>query len=325
MQEIEHHSFEAGIRGKPDELESQIAQLIGAYFLDRDSNSRFDIRVHGYYDHHLNVPVVDISGEISHSLLHKRIHRDIARLAQSHYNVVHALPPDKNGLTVHVHLTPQSNSLAKNGSAGDSGNPIAVAVRKGPLYLPPERYVAVELRNIVDEIFQHQGTVPCALADTSGIKSIPGLRADGKIGVECTYGKKEYTLQRLVLAVEHEPSLNVNDLRHDLGLVVGAYLDRLQSEFHLDGSPQVIINGLGDWNTGGWKTDAGSREAKPYRDGFSSHGTSEDSFSGEDASKPSATGTLLARFIAVQVIGNKIAEYAKVSLSYSIGDRKRTR
>ena len=44
------HSFEAGRRGKPDELESQIAHLIGARILEIDPNARFDLRVAGGYD-----------------------------------------------------------------------------------------------------------------------------------------------------------------------------------------------------------------------------------------------------------------------------------
>ena len=40
---------------------------------------------------------------------------------------------------------------------------------------------------------------------------------------------------------------------------------------------------------------------------------------GEDPSKPDLTATLLARYIAVQVVGYGLAEFARVSLSYIIG------
>ena len=45
----------------------------------------------------------------------------------------------------------------------------------------------------------------------------------------------------------------------------------------------------------------------------------EDSFSGEDPSKPSATSTYLARSIAIQVVGNGLADFARVMLSSTIG------
>jgi len=45
MSELVAHSFEAGNMGKPDELENQLVNLIGAYFLEEDENSRFDLRV----------------------------------------------------------------------------------------------------------------------------------------------------------------------------------------------------------------------------------------------------------------------------------------
>jgi len=65
MSELQTHSFEAGQRGKPDELDAGIAHLIGAYFLERNPLSRFDLRVSGGF---VEKPVVRVSGEISQSL-----------------------------------------------------------------------------------------------------------------------------------------------------------------------------------------------------------------------------------------------------------------
>ena len=48
----------------------------------------------------------------------------------------------------------------------------------------------------------------------------------------------------------------------------------------------------------------------------------EDSFSGEDPSKLSGTGTFLARYIAVQVVGNNLADFARVALRYTIGQEE---
>jgi hypothetical protein len=47
MSELILHAFEAGRRGKPDEIDSQIANLIGAEITRRDPNARFDLRVNG--------------------------------------------------------------------------------------------------------------------------------------------------------------------------------------------------------------------------------------------------------------------------------------
>ena len=62
------HSFEAGRRGKPDELDSNIAHLIGSHLLKKDSNARFDLRVAGGYDSQAQKPKIRISGEVNQAL-----------------------------------------------------------------------------------------------------------------------------------------------------------------------------------------------------------------------------------------------------------------
>src|SRR5690606_31861657 len=48
-------------------------------------------------------------------------------------------------------------------------------------------------------------------------------------------------------------------------------------------------------------------------------GVCEDSFSGEDASKPGWVGTLLARQIAVSLVASNLTQFARVTLVYHIG------
>ena len=48
----------------------------------------------------------------------------------------------------------------------------------------------------------------------------------------------------------------------------------------------------------------------------------EDSPWGEDPSKPSGTGTFIARYIAVQIVANNLADFARVSLRYGIGEEE---
>src|SRR3989338_6214488 len=67
--ELQLHSFEAGRRGKPDELETQIAHLIGAQFLEIDPNARFDLRVAGGHNHQQDKLEVRVSGEVSRNIL----------------------------------------------------------------------------------------------------------------------------------------------------------------------------------------------------------------------------------------------------------------
>ena len=318
------HPFEAGRRGKPDELECGMAHLIGSFFLDQAAQARFDLRVAGRYDFSRQQPVVRISGEISPFLFEiPRLETTIAEIVREYY---HAIQCDngRDVLSVELALKPQSGKLASNGQAGDSGNPMAVAYRGSPNHLPWERYLAVELRDILDIIFQHQGKVPEPLASASGVAELMGLKADGKVQVNARYADTSLArIDKIVMAVEHDHSLTAAELREKIGRIMNAQQCLAEEKYDISfQSPAIVVNGAEEFYAGGWKVDEGNREAKPQREWFGSHGVMEDSGYGEDPSKPSATGTFMARHIAVNIVGQGLAEFARVALTYTIGQEE---
>lgn len=313
------HSFEAGRRGKPDELESGIANLIAAHFLERNPQARFDIRVAGRYDAEAGRPTLFISGEVSQSVLAlPRLKQDLVHLISTYYYSSTSFKdaPDTD-LAITFAFKPQTDTLATNQHAGDSGHCIAVAYANTPFLLPWERFVAVGIRDFLDNIYHRRQSG--FLTTTLSL----GLRADGKVEVSAQYhGARFDSLESITLAVQHEPVVDgqFEAFRSELISRIHYYLSELSQHHRASlGRPAVIINGLGPFVKGGWQVDEGSREAKPQRDGFGSYGCCEDSFSGEDPSKPSATGTLLARYIAVQVVAHRLADFARVGLKYTIG------
>ncbi len=323
MYEIMLHSFEAGRLGKPDEFDSQIANLVGAEILRRDSTARFDLRVNGYYSNNRNSVIAKITGEVSDRIFAKRdFERTVASIVSKKYGEIYREKLDPQ--QVIFSFAPQSDALSFNSKkdvAGDSGTAIAVAYKKGPHYLPWERFVAVGLRDIIDNIYLKQ-EFPDFITDSQDYSELTKLRADGKIEVIAEYeGPKFVRLRSIVVAAEQSSDLSVEQLRDLLSKITYLYLQNLSQTWKVDlGQPNLIINGAGHWPEGGWKVDAGSREAKPYRDGFSTYGVCEDSFSGEDPSKPSATASLLARYIAVSVVRSDLAEFARITLCYQLGN-----
>ena len=345
------HSFEAGRRGKPDELDGLISHWLGAAFLELNPNSKFDLDVTGSYLPERDLILINIGGEISRSLLEfPRLKSRIAEMVSEFYNCVHNTSLNSRNFKFAFNFKPQEECLASNGQAGDIGNPIAVAYRNEVSYLPVERYAAVEVRDLIDglfrggdfnsairndmqklfNLFSESGLRPDIIehARDSKLKSLPdynisGFRADGKVRVNVEYeGHVPKKITDVTVAVEHESRLPLEELRERLSPVLLSYWnDVLLSHLRMD-RENIRINPLGAWNKGGWQIDSGNREAKPYRDGFATYGCCEDSFSGEDPSKPSGTGTFLARYIAVQVVGNGLADFARVALSYTIGSKE---
>lgn len=322
LEEIVDYGFEAGRRGKPDEWDSQAAHLIGAYFLDQDINSRFNVRVNSTLIHATGRIRIGIDGEVSKSLLgNSSIYKDVERLVLDHYDLIHK-GEDAGNIDVDINFKPQETALAINGHSGDIANPIAVAYRGTPNNLPWERYLSVEIRDLIDSIYNNDGKVPEYLVKESGIEKIEGLRSDGKILVNAQYkNSKLHRIDRILIAAGHEKALPVAELREKLSSIVNAYLKLKGAEYNANLSgPKIDINGLDDWFSLGCIDDSGSSDAKAYRDAFGPYGCVEDAFSGEDPSKPGATGTYLARYIANQVVNHGFADFARVDLKYNIGE-----
>ncbi len=322
MSEIILHAFEAGRRGKPDEIDSQIANLIGAEIIRRDPNARFDLRVNGYYSNTKSGIRVRVAGEVSAFILSQPDFRDVAtKIVVQKYEEIYK---EKLGEgQVIFSFAPQSDALSFNSQkevAGDSGVAIGVAYKNSPNYLPWERFLAVGIRDIIDDIYLYN-LYPSFIQDSNQFAELSKLRADGKVEVTAEYeGVQLKRIRSVVIAVEQSTDLSVEVLRELITKIVLEYLHYTGEKWKTDlGSPSLIINGAGHWPEGGWKTDAGSREAKPYRDSFATYGVCEDSFSGEDPTKPSATATLLARYIAVSVVKSNLADFARVTLCYQLG------
>ncbi len=335
MDELQLLQFESGRLAKPDRLEAGLAHKIGAALLEigesKERIPRFNVRVNGSYDFSCRRPTWIISGEVSDFVLNNDLTDLFYSIAFEHYNHLHPTRP-VNGIGIQLNLKPQASPLATNFAAGDEGNPIAVAFAHGPNYLPWERFLAVGIRKLIDDIYHDQGRVPIHIACASGVDTLEGLHADGKISVGCLYdGVALRRLEHVTVSVEHEEKLPVTELRDKLSRIIQSYINTVSDDYlalleRLSSRPKeplrsapLVINPLGAWNEGGLFVDDGISEAKPQEDYFGPYGCMEDSPWGEDPTKPSGTGTIAARNAAVHVVAAGLALFAKVSLHYTIG------
>ncbi|MBI3034572.1 methionine adenosyltransferase domain-containing protein [Candidatus Woesearchaeota archaeon] len=330
IDEIIVHTFEAGRRGKPDELDAVIAHLIGAHLLELDPLARFDLRVSGGYSPAEDRIVVSVSGEVSGSLLEQRNLYTMGKIVNTYYRIINKETSHEIAVDL-TRLKPQAEVLASNHKAGDSGNPIAVAYRRGPMFLPFERVIACGVRDLLDFTYANGGQIlPQRMAEKSGVARLDGLLSDGKVIVDASYnGVELVSIDSITVHAQHDKKLPVDELRDALSKIISAYIGNFEDALNSGnfatrgirlGKPIIKVNGLGDWNVGGWSVDEGSREAKPYRDFFGNYGVMEDSPWGEDPTKPSGPGTLIARYIAVQIVANNFADFARVGLRYNIGE-----
>ncbi len=332
--ETEFHYFEAGRGGKPDELDSGLANVALANALELVPFARCNIRVHGGYDRVGQKQVISVSGEVSKQLFDHNLQVIFEGEFFSFLDGIYKCRFNHENVRINLsELKPQDGVLAKNGAvhgpptsdspklwipssggesldeltAGDSCATIAVAYKDGPFNLPPERYLAVKIRDALDQ------------------SKIQWLRPDGKVSVEAEYQKSDLLkIGHITVAAQHSPDIDLSRVRKELGDLVNVEVTEFIRKYspRCSFSGDIAVNEKGPFVHGGWEVDEGGSDTKPHRDFFMSYGVCADSPTGEDSTKPEGPMTFLAREIANYIVRNNLAGFAKVSLAIDIGKKE---
>ncbi|MFH1789996.1 MAG: methionine adenosyltransferase [bacterium] len=143
------------------------------------------------------------------------------------------------------------------------------------------------------------------------------LRPDGKSQVTVEYiDGKPARVDAVVLAAQHNPDIELVDLREDLlreviKPVCGNYLDE---------NTRYYINETGRFVVGGPQGDTGVTGRKIIVDtygGMGHHGGG--CFSGKVPNKQDRSGAYMARYVAKNIVAAGLADKCEVQLAYAIG------
>jgi S-adenosylmethionine synthetase len=214
---------------------------------------------------------------------------------------------DKSPVEVYVHQ--QSPDIAvgvDEGGAGDQGLMFGYACRQTKELMPLPIVLAHALARGMDKLK----------------KKYAYLRPDGKSQVTVKYeGRKPVGIERVVLAVPHDPEVNNQDLKL---MLIDELVKPLISKYPFRIKPsQIIVNGTGYWEIGGPASDTGVTGRKIIVDtygGWARHGGG--CFSGKDPTKVDRSGAYAARWVAKNVVAAKLAGECEVQVAYVIGQAK---
>jgi S-adenosylmethionine synthetase len=153
-------------------------------------------------------------------------------------------------------------------------------------------------------------------------QTIPYLRPDGKTQVTVEYDNgKAISIPHLVLAVPHEETIELSQVKQDLYEKV--VMPTLEDFGFSTTQENIIVNGTGVWHIGGPTSDTGVTGRKIVVDtygGFARVGGG--CFSGKDPTKVDRSGAYAARFLAKNIVAHKLADKVEVRLAYFIGAKK---
>lgn len=290
--------------GHPDKICDQISDAIVDTVLSQDPSGRVAVETIATYDHAVIVGEVTATAKVDY----EKIARDqIRRLGylNGKFNFSHKSPID---VLVHQQSPEIAVGVTENKGAGDQGMMFGFACDETPEFMPLPILLAHQLAQQIDKVREE--------------KILPYLRPDGKTQVTVDYEDgKPVGVSTVVLAVPHDEEVKLEDVKKDLyKKVVQPILEKNGFKIPLK---NLIVNGTGIWHIGGPASDSGLTGRKIIVDTYGGYSrVGGGAFSGKDPTKVDRSGAYAARYLAKNIVANKLADKAEVRLAYFIGAKK---
>lgn len=295
-------TVESVTKGHPDKVCDQIADHILDAYLQKDENARVACEVC------INKDLVLIMGEIT-----SKANIDVEKIARQTIIDIGYNKEELgfNGYTVPIKimLNTQSADIAlgvgKEG-AGDQGMMYGYATDECENYMPLACNLANNLAKRLDEVRENN--------------IIKDLRPDGKTQVTLEYNDKTIHLKALVISISHEKTKDQRLLKDE---IVEEIVKPIIPNYLIDESTQIFINPTGNFVICGPAGDTGLTGRKIMVDtygGLARHGGG--AFSGKDYTKVDRSAAYYARYVAKNIVHQKLAKEVLISVSYAIGISK---
>lgn len=298
-----HFTSESVASGHPDKICDQVSDAIVDAAISNYPKSRVAVETL------VTVNRVVLAGEVTtpKKLDYERIARGVIKslgYTKDLYRFSYKSP-----ISVYVHeQSPDIATGVDTGGAGDQGMMFGYASDETPELMPMPIILAHRLVERMDQVREK--------------KIIPVLRPDGKSEVKVLYENgRPKEVERVVLAVPHDPKMTNGELKNDL---LKHVIRPVFRRYKLEPPPaqHIIVNGTGKWEIGGPASDTGVTGRKIIVDtygAFARHGGG--CFSGKDPTKVDRSGAYAARFIAKNIVAAGLAKRAEVRVAYVIGHR----
>lgn len=289
--------------GHPDKICDQISDAILDEVLAKDPFGRVAVETMATYNRVVIVGEVTSTARVNYK---KIARRQIQRLGYTDPSLNFST---RSPIDVYIHTqSPEISQGVDNQGAGDQGMMFGFACTETNEYMPLPITLAHALARRIDEVREQ--------------KVLLYLRPDGKTQVTVVYkNNKPHKVSSVVIAVPHDESAGLREVKSD---VYKQIVKPTLSKHHFSISQKnIIVNGTGTWHMSGPAVDSGLTGRKIVVDTYGGYArVGGGCFSGKDPTKVDRSGAYAARFIAKNIVANKLAEKAEVRLSYCIGAKK---
>ena len=300
---------ESVTEGHPDKVCDYIADSILDAYLARDPKSRVACEVLCKEDIVIIAGEMTSSGVVDHEAVARQAIREIGYVDPS-------MAFNADGVQVRQFVSKQSSEIAQGvdfeknveheQGAGDQGIMFGFATDETPELMPLPILLAHRLAR--------------GLAEDRRNGNCPWLRPDGKTQVSVLYeDSNPVAVTDAIVSPQHAPDVSRGNI---VSYVTESLAPRVLGNWYST-KIRFHVNPTGSFILGGPSADAGVTGRKIIVDtygGAGRHGGG--AFSGKDPSKVDRSGAYFCRYIARQLVKQRIARKAEIQISYAIGEAR---
>lgn len=291
--------------GHPDKICDSISDAILDEVLKQDNKGRVAIETIASFNRVIIVGEVTANAKVDFEKITRKRIRDLGYI-DPYLNF-----SDKSPVEIYIHeQSPEIAAGVHPKGAGDQGMMFGFACRETKTLMPLPISIAHSLARRIDEVREK--------------KILDYLRPDGKTQVTVEYKNgKPQKITQVVIAVPHKEKITLYQVKKDL--YKNVVLQVLEEYGYKISEKDLIVNGTGIWHMSGPAVDSGLTGRKIVVDTYGGYArVGGGAFSGKDPTKVDRSGAYAARFIAKNIVREKLADTAEVRLAYFIGAKKPT-
>ena len=244
---------------------------------------------------------------------------DIAKVARRTLRGIGYDSPEAgfNGNTCAVltAIDEQSADIAMGVDASYDDNTTEGAGDQGMMF----GFACDETKELMPAPISYAHNLSRALSEVRKNGTLPWLRPDGKSQVSVQYAENGEVerIDTVVVSTQHAEDVDIETLRE---AVIETVIKPNLPKRLLDRNTKFYVNPTGRFVLGGPAADTGLTGRKIIVDtygGYASHGGG--AFSGKDPTKVDRSAAYMARYIAKNLVGARLARRCQIELAYAIG------